>query len=73
MDIHEYQSKEILAEMGVPVPRGGIAFTPEQAAFRCRELGGGRCVVKAQVHSGGRGEAGGVKLCDTEEEVRSFA
>ena len=73
MDIHEYQSKEILAEMGVPVPRGGIAFTPEQAAFRCRELGGGRCVVKAQVHSGGRGEAGGVKLCDTEEDVRSFA
>ena len=73
MDIHEYQSKEILAAMGVPVPRGGIAFTPEQAAFRCRELGGGRCVVKAQVHSGGRGEAGGVKLCDTEEDVRSFA
>lgn len=73
MDIHEYQSKEILAGMGVPVPRGGIAFTPEQAAFRCRELGGGRCVVKAQVHSGGRGAAGGVKLCETEEEVREFA
>ncbi|WP_424972724.1 malate--CoA ligase subunit beta [Dinoroseobacter sp. S76] len=73
MDIHEYQAKEILADLGVPVPRGGIAFTPEQAAFRCRELGGGRCVVKAQVHSGGRGEAGGVKLCDSEEEVRRFA
>ncbi|WP_424974970.1 malate--CoA ligase subunit beta [Dinoroseobacter sp. S124A] len=73
MDIHEYQAKEILSDLGVPVPRGGIAFTPEQAAFRCRELGGGRCVVKAQVHSGGRGEAGGVKLCDSEEEVRRFA
>lgn len=73
MDIHEYQSKEILAELGVPVPRGGIAFTPEQAAFRCRELGGGRCVVKAQVHSGGRGAAGGVILCTTAEEARDFA
>lgn len=73
MDIHEYQSKEILAELGVPVPRGGIAFTPEQAAFRYRELGGGRCVVKAQVHSGGRGAAGGVKLCTSAKEVRDFA
>lgn len=73
MDIHEYQAKDILANFGVPVPRGGIAFTPEQAAFRARELGGDRCVVKAQVHSGGRGEAGGVKLCSTEEGVRDFA
>jgi len=73
MDIHEHQAKDILAKFGVPVPRGGVAFTPEQAAFRCRELGGGRCVVKAQVHSGGRGEAGGVKLCDSDAEVRDFA
>lgn len=73
MDIHEHQAKDILAKFGVPVPRGGVAFSPEQAAFRCRELGGGRCVVKAQVHSGGRGEAGGVKLCDDEAEVRDFA
>jgi malate-CoA ligase subunit beta len=73
MDIHEYQAKEILAGFGVPVPRGGLAYSPEQAAFRCRELGGGRCVVKAQIHSGGRGEAGGVKLCDGEAEVRDFA
>ncbi len=73
MDIHEHQAKDILARFGVPVPRGGLAFSPEQAAFRCRELGGGRCVVKAQVHSGGRGEAGGVKLCQTEAEVRAFA
>ncbi|SDE57289.1 malate--CoA ligase subunit beta [Ruegeria marina] len=73
MDIHEYQAKEILKNFGVPVPRGGIAFTPEQAAFRRLELGGGRCVVKAQIHSGGRGAAGGVKLCDTDEDVRDFA
>jgi malate-CoA ligase subunit beta len=73
MDIHEYQAKEILANFGVPVPKGGVAFTPEQASFRCQELGGGRCVVKAQVHSGGRGEAGGVKLCDSPSEVRDFA
>ncbi|ABV94225.1 succinyl-CoA synthetase [Dinoroseobacter shibae DFL 12 = DSM 16493] len=73
MDIHEHQAKDILARFGVPVPKGGVAFSPEQAAFRCRELGGGRCVVKAQVHSGGRGEAGGVKLCEGEAEVRDFA
>jgi len=73
MDIHEHQAKEILAGFGVPVPRGGLAYSPEQAAFRCRELGGGPCVVKAQIHSGGRGEAGGVKLCKTEAGVREFA
>ena len=73
MDIHEHQAKDILATFGVPVPKGGVAFSPEQAAFRCRELGGGRCVVKAQVHSGGRGEAGGVKLCESDSEVRTFA
>lgn len=73
MDIHEHQAKDILASFGVPVPNGGVAFSPEQAAFRCRELGGGRCVVKAQIHSGGRGEAGGVKLCDNDSEVRDYA
>ena len=73
MDIHEDQAKDILASFGVPVPRGGVAFSPEQAAFRCRELGGGRCVAKAQVHSGGRGEAGGVKVCASDAEVRDFA
>jgi len=73
MDIHEYQAKEILANFGVPVPRGGIAFTPEQAVFRRREIGEDRCVVKAQIHSGGRGEAGGVKLCNSDTEVRDFA
>ncbi|MEM1298276.1 MAG: malate--CoA ligase subunit beta [Pseudomonadota bacterium] len=73
MDIHEYQAKEILQGFGVPVPRGGLAYSPEQAGYRARELGGDRWVVKAQIHSGGRGEAGGVKLCRSEEEVREFA
>jgi succinyl-CoA synthetase beta subunit len=73
MDIHEYQAKEILARFGVPVPRGGIAYSPEQAGYRAREIGGDRWVVKAQIHSGGRGQAGGVRLCRSEEEVRDFA
>jgi len=73
MDIHEYQAKEILAALGVPMPRGGLAYSPEQAGYRARELGGSAWVVKAQIHSGGRGEAGGVKLCRSEEEVRDYA
>ncbi|TCO69329.1 malate--CoA ligase subunit beta [Rhodovulum euryhalinum] len=73
MDIHEYQAKEILAGFGVPVPRGGLAYSPEQAAYRARELGGDAWVVKAQIHSGGRGEAGGVKVCKSEKEVAEFA
>jgi len=73
MDIHEYQAKEILARFGVPVPRGGLAYSPEQAEFRARELGGQAWVVKAQIHSGGRGAAGGVRLCRSAHEVRDFA
>ena len=73
MDIHEYQAKEILSRFGVPCPRGGLAYSPEQAAYRTHELGGNRWVVKAQIHSGGRGEAGGVKLCSSDAEVREFA
>ncbi len=73
MDIHEYQAKEILARFGVPVPKGGLAYSPEQAAFHARELGGKAWVVKAQIHSGGRGKAGGVKLCRDEHEVRDYA
>jgi len=73
MDIHEYQAKEILAALGVPMPRGGLAYSPEQAGYRARELGGSAWVVKAQIHSGGRGEAGGVRLCRSEEEVRDYA
>ena len=73
MDIHEHQAKEILAGFGVPVPKGGVAYSPEQAAYRAREIGGKLWVVKAQIHSGGRGEAGGVKLCRSEDEVRTYA
>ncbi|MBY6200896.1 malate--CoA ligase subunit beta [Maritalea mobilis] len=73
MDIHEYQAKEILAGFGVPVPRGGLAYSPEQAAYQARQLGGEAWVVKAQVHSGGRGEAGGVKVCRSEAEIRDYA
>ncbi|MBY0351444.1 malate--CoA ligase subunit beta [Tabrizicola sp.] len=69
MDIHEYQAKEILARFGVAVPAGALAYSPEQAAYRARELGGDRWIVKAQVHAGGRGKAGGVKLCASEHEI----
>jgi succinyl-CoA synthetase beta subunit len=69
MDIHEYQAKEILAKFGVAVPAGALAYSPEQAAYRARELGGDRWIVKAQVHAGGRGKAGGVKLCGSEHEI----
>ena len=73
MDIHEYQAKEMLARSGVPVPRGGLAYSPEQAAYRAQELGGDAWVVKAQIHSGGRGEAGGVRICRSDKEVREAA
>jgi malate-CoA ligase subunit beta len=73
MDIHEYQAKEILARFGVRVPRGGLAYSPEQAAYRSHEIGGNRWVVKAQVHSGGRGEAGGIKLCSSDSEIREYS
>jgi malate-CoA ligase subunit beta len=73
MDIHEYQAKEILSRFGVAVPRGGLAYSPEQASYRAQELGGSRWVVKAQIHSGGRGEAGGVKVCSSFAEVEAAA
>ncbi|MBX2855479.1 MAG: malate--CoA ligase subunit beta [Rhodobacteraceae bacterium] len=73
MDIHEYQAKEILAGFGVPVPVGGVAYSPEQAGYRAREIGGDKWVLKAQIHSGGRGEAGGVMLCSNEEEIHTAA
>ena len=69
MDIHEYQAKEVLAGFGVTIPDGALAYSPEQAAYRARELGGDRWVVKAQVHAGGRGKAGGVKLCQSDVEI----
>ncbi|MBF4769425.1 malate--CoA ligase subunit beta [Nocardioides agariphilus] len=73
MDVHEYQAKELLARYGVPIPRGGVVYSPEQATYRAKELGGSAWVVKAQVHAGGRGEAGGVKVCTTDREVNEVA
>jgi malate-CoA ligase subunit beta len=73
VDIHEYQAKEILARFDVPIPRGGLAYSPEQASYRCTEIGGSAWVVKAQVHTGGRGAAGGVKLCHSDREIQDAA
>ncbi|QYX58339.1 malate--CoA ligase subunit beta [Roseovarius sp. SCSIO 43702] len=73
MDIHEYQAKELLRRYGVNVPRGGIAYSPEQAVYRAQELSGERCVVKAQIHSGARGKAGGVRVCSTDDEIADAA
>ena len=65
MDIHEYQAKEILAKFGVGVPQGALAYSPEQAAYRAREIGGDTWVVKAQVHAGGRGRDSRAAGCGT--------
>ena len=69
MDIHEYQAKVLLQDYGMPIPRGGLAYSPEQAAYRAKEIGGSKWVVKAQIHSGARGKAGGIKVCSDEHEV----
>jgi len=69
MDIHEYQAKDLLNQFGVETPAGALAYSPEQAAYRTRELGGDKWVVKAQVHAGGRGKAGGVKVCSSDSEA----
>jgi succinyl-CoA synthetase beta subunit len=73
MKIHEYQAKQLLRNHGVPVPEGAVAGTAEAAEAAARELGGTRWVVKAQVHAGGRGRAGGVRLVDSHDEVRKAA
>lgn len=73
MDIHEYQAKELLAKFGVPVPRGSVAYSPDQAVYVATELGGWHWAVKAQVHAGGRGKAGGIRLCRTYGEVAQAA
>jgi len=73
VDVHEYQAKELLASFGVPVPNGKIAFSPDQAVFAATELGGAKWVVKAQIHAGARGKAGGIKVCTTYHEVRDAA
>jgi len=76
MNIHEYQAKQILAKYGVSVPKGKIAFTPAEAEEASRDFlaeAGSVCVVKAQIHAGGRGKAGGVKLAKSREEAGSIA
>src|SRR6266487_1712317 len=73
MKIHEYQGKELLKKFGVPVPRGIVAHTPEEAFQAAKELSVQPVVVKAQIHAGGRGKGGGVKLARTAEEARDLA
>jgi succinyl-CoA synthetase beta subunit len=71
--IHEYQAKSVLARFGVPVPRGEVAFTPAEAVDAAKRLGGRVTVVKAQIHAGGRGKGGGVKIAKSIDEVEQFA
>ncbi len=73
MNFHEYQAKELFAEYGIPVPAGRIARTAEEAAAAATELGGAQWVVKAQIHAGGRGKAGGVKLVKTADAAKEAA
>lgn len=73
MNIHEYQGKEILKQYGVKVPEGRVAFTVDEAVTAASELGTPVVVVKAQIHAGGRGKAGGVKVAKNQEEVRTYA
>ena len=73
MDVHEYQAKELLANFGVTIPRGAVAFSADQAVYAATELGGWHWAVKAQIHAGGRGKAGGIKICRTYHEVHEAA
>ena len=73
MNIHEYQAKELLAKYGVPVPPGGVAYTAAEAVDAARRIGGSAWAVKAQIHAGGRGKAGGVRLVRAEDAVAAAA
>lgn len=73
MNIHEYQAKEIFRKYGVAVPNGRVAFSVDEAVEAAKELEGDIKVVKAQIHAGGRGKAGGVKLAKNLDEVRTYA
>ena len=73
MNLHEYQGKQLFAEYGLPVSKGIAAATAEEAVAAADKIGGDKWVVKAQVHAGGRGKAGGVKLVTTKEEIKAFA
>lgn len=73
MNIHEYQAKQLLNDYGVPVPDGEAAFSVEEAVAAADQLGGDTWVVKAQIHAGGRGKAGGIKIANSQSEVREYA
>lgn len=73
MNLHEYQGKQLFAEYGLPVSQGIACDTPDEAVAAADKIGGDRWVVKAQVHAGGRGKAGGVKLLDNKDDIRAFA
>jgi len=73
MNLHEYQAKQLFAQYGLPVSEGVAAKTPKEAVNAADTIGGDKWVVKAQVHAGGRGKAGGVKLVTTKDEIRDFA
>ncbi len=73
MNLHEYQAKQLFADYGLPVSKGFAVDTPEDAAEACKKIGGDKWVVKAQVHAGGRGKAGGVKLVDSAQAASDFA
>src|SRR3954470_16393199 len=73
MNIHEYQAKNLMAKFGVAVPRGAVAYTAAEAEEAARSLGGAVWAVKAQIHAGGRRQAGGIKLAKRTEEVADAA
>jgi len=73
MKIHEYQAKQVLAKYGVPVPRGSVAYSVEEASQIAKDLGSKVCVVKAQIHAGGRGKGGGIKVSKSQDAVRENA
>ena len=73
MKIHEYQAKELFKKYGIPIPDGGVAFNPDEADKIAAKLGSFPVVIKAQIHAGGRGKGGGVKLAESTDEVKSIA
>ena len=81
MNVHEYQGKALLKRYGVAVPEGGVAYTPDEAEKVATDLGGGVCVVKSQIHAGGRGagrfqdsdDKGGVRLCKSAADAKTAA
>ncbi|RKQ97061.1 succinyl-CoA synthetase (ADP-forming) beta subunit [Kushneria sinocarnis] len=73
MNLHEYQAKQLFADYGLPVSKGYAVETPDEAVSACKKIGGDKWVVKAQVHAGGRGKAGGVKLVKSHDEAKAFA